>query len=131
MIPKPFQNRFWRGSGGHLGATLGTRCFQDFIFDDFGSILGNPLGPPFLILSIMFLMFFGSGFCFFGGLGLHFGSQNASKMRPKRGLKPKHEIHRSVYIYYTLATFRAAKNDNLVNVFFPTLIWEAFGPTCW
>ena len=45
MIPKPLQNRSWRGSGGLLGATLETRCFQDLIFDDFGSILGPPLGP--------------------------------------------------------------------------------------
>ena len=45
MVPKPLQNRAWRGSGGLLGATLETRCFQDFIFDDFGSILGPPLGP--------------------------------------------------------------------------------------
>ena len=28
-----------------MGATLETRCFQDLIFDDFGSILGPPLGP--------------------------------------------------------------------------------------
>ena len=45
MVPKPLQNRSWRGSGGHLGATLETRCFQDLIFDDFDSILGPPLGP--------------------------------------------------------------------------------------
>ena len=34
MVPKPLQNRSWRGSGGHLGATLETRCFQDIIFDE-------------------------------------------------------------------------------------------------
>ena len=45
MVPKPLQNRAWRGSGRHLGAILETRCFQDLIFDDFGSILGPPLGP--------------------------------------------------------------------------------------
>ena len=45
MVPKPPQNRSWRGSGGHLGATLETRCFQDLIFLDLGSILGPPLGP--------------------------------------------------------------------------------------
>ena len=43
--PKPLQNRAWRGSGRHLGAILETRCVQDLIFDDFGSILGPPLGP--------------------------------------------------------------------------------------
>ena len=45
MVPQPLQNRSWRGSGGLLGATLETRCFQDFIFDDFGSNLGPPLAP--------------------------------------------------------------------------------------
>ena len=43
--PKPLQNGAWRGSGRHLGATRETRCSQDLIFDDFGSILGPPLGP--------------------------------------------------------------------------------------
>ena len=45
MVPKPLQNRSWRGSGDLLGTTLEARCFQDVIFDDFGSILGPPLGP--------------------------------------------------------------------------------------
>ena len=44
MVPKPLQNRSWRGSGGHLGDTLETRCFQDFIFDDFGSMRRPLLG---------------------------------------------------------------------------------------
>ena len=44
MVPTPRQNRSWRGSGGLLGATLETRCFQDRMFDDFGSSLGPPLG---------------------------------------------------------------------------------------
>ncbi len=42
MIPKPLQNRSWRGSGSYLGASLETGCFQDLIFDGFGSILGLP-----------------------------------------------------------------------------------------
>ena len=62
MVPKPLQNRSWRGSGGHLGATLETRCFQDFIFDDFGSILGPPLGPVWGHFGHHFLIFFRSGF---------------------------------------------------------------------
>ena len=58
MVPKPLQNQAWRGSGGDLGATLETRCFQDLIFDDFGSSLG-PLWDHFgFILGIIFLMFF-------------------------------------------------------------------------
>ena len=92
MVPKPLQNRSWRGSGGLLGATLETRCFQDLIFNDFGSILGPPSGPVWA--------HFGHHFfdvclkCLFEGFGLHLGSQNTSKMRPKRGSKSKHENHR-------------------------------------
>ena len=89
MVPKPLQNRSWRGSGGLLGATLETRCFQDLIFDDFGSILGPPLGS--------FWGHFGHHFFdvflkwLFDGFGLHLGSQNTSKSRPQRGSKSKHE----------------------------------------
>ena len=92
MVPKPLQNRSWRGSGGLLGATLETRCFQDLIFDDFGSILGPPLGPVWGHFGHHFFDVFLK--CLFEGFGLHLGSQNTSKMRPKRGSKPKHENHR-------------------------------------
>ena len=89
MIPKPLQNRSWRGSGGHLGATLETRCFQDFIFDDLGWILGPPLGPVWAHfghhLFHVLLMWL------FDGLGLHLGSQNTSNMRPNRWSHSKHE----------------------------------------
>ena len=91
MVPKPPQNRSWRGSGGHLGATLETRCFQDLIFDDFGSILGPPLGPVWGHFGHHFFDVFLKWL--FDGLGLHLGSQNTSKMRPKRGSKPKPENH--------------------------------------
>ena len=92
MIPKPLQNRAWRGSGRHLGATLETRCFQDLILDDFGSILGSPLGPIWAHFGHHFFDVFLKWL--FDGLGLHLGSQNTSKMRPKRGSKSKHENHR-------------------------------------
>ena len=89
IVPKPLQNRSWKGSGGHLGASLETRCFQDLIFDDFGSILGPPLGPVWGHFEHHVFDVFLKGL--FDGLGLHLGSQNTSKMRPKRGSKPKHE----------------------------------------
>ena len=92
MVPKPLQNRSWRGSGGHLGATLETRCFQDLIFYDFGSILGPPLGQFWAHFGHhVFDVFFK---WLFDGLGLHLGSQNTSKMRPMRGSKPKAEFRR-------------------------------------
>ena len=99
MVPKPLQNRSWRRSGGLLGANLETRCFQDIIFDDFGSILGPPLGPVWGHFGHHFLMFFLK--CLFEGFGLHLGSQNTSKMRFKRGSKHNHEIHRfCLYLLY-------------------------------
>ena len=91
MVPKPLQNRAWRGSGGHLGATLETRCFQDFIFDDLGSILGPPLAPVWAHFGHHVFDVFSRWL--FDGLGLHLGSQNTSKIRPKRGPTPKAEIH--------------------------------------
>ena len=92
MVPKPLQNRSWSGSGGLLGATLETRCFQDLIVYDLGSILGPPLGPVWAHfgdhLFDVFLKWL------FDGLGLHLSSQNTSKIRFKRGSKPKPENHR-------------------------------------
>ena len=92
MVPKPLQNRSWRGSGGHLGATLETRCFQDLVVDDFGSILGPPLGPVWAQFGHHVFDVFLK--CLLDGLGLHLGSQNVSKMRTKRVPKPRAEIHR-------------------------------------
>ena len=91
MVPKPLQNRAWRGSGRHLGAILETRCFQDLIFDDFGSILGPPLGLVWGHFGHHFFDVFLK--CLFEGFGLHVGSQNTSKMRPKRGQKQNIENH--------------------------------------
>ena len=89
MVPKPLQNRSWRGSGGLLGATLETRCFQDLIFDDFGSILGPPLGPVWVHFGHhvfdVFLKWL------FDGIGLHLDSQKTSNMRPNRGSISKPE----------------------------------------
>ena len=107
-LPKPLQNRPWRGSGGLLGGTLETRCFQDIIFDDFGSILGPPLGPVWAHFGHRFFDVFLK--CLFEGFGLHLGSQNTSKMRPKRDPRPEHENHWFCWRLHTLATFRGAEN---------------------
>ena len=45
IVPKPHQNRCWRGSGGHLGALLDKRLPQNIIVDDFGTPFGTPLAP--------------------------------------------------------------------------------------
>ena len=104
------------GSGGHLGATLETRCFQDLIFDDFGSILGPLLGP--------FWGHFGHHFFdvflkwLFDGFGLHLGSQNTSKMRPKRGSKSKHENHRFLLLFTTLWPHSGVQKMTIFRCFF-------------
>ena len=54
--------------------------------------LGVPLEPVWLHFGHHFFDVFLKWL--FGGLGLHLGSQNTSKMRPKRGSKSKHENHR-------------------------------------
>ena len=127
MVPKPLQNRSWRRSGGLLGATLETRCFQDLIFDDFGSILGPPLGPVWAHFGHHFFDVFLK--CLFEVFGLHLGSQNTSKMIPKRVpklRKPRPEIIGVGVIYYTLATFRGAENGHCSMFCFFSLFWDGF-----
>ena len=53
-----------------------------------GGLFGTSLGSFWVSFFDVFLK------CLFQGFGLHFGSQNTSKMRPKRGSKSKHENHR-------------------------------------
>ena len=113
MVPKPFQNGSWGGSGGHLGATLETRCFQDLIFEDFafGSILG-PLWDQFgLILGIIFLMFFWNGFLM--ALASIWAPKTPPKWNP-RGCQNQNLNFIDVdAIYCTLATLRGVGNHNL------------------
>ena len=93
MVPKWSQNLSKIDPGGALEslleATLETRCFQDLIFDNFGSILGPPLGPFWGHFEHRFFDVFLKGL--FDGFGLHLGSQNTSEMRPKRGSKSRRE----------------------------------------
>ena len=51
--------------------------------------LGVPLGPVWAHFGYYFFDVFLKWL--FDGLGLHLGSRNTSKMRPKRGPKPKAE----------------------------------------
>ena len=91
MVPKPLQNRSWRG----LEASWEPPLKQDASKTSFLTILApfwDPLWDQFgFILGIMFLMFFLKWP--FDGLGLHLGSQSITKMRPKRDPKPKPEFH--------------------------------------
>ena len=132
MVPKPLQNRSWRGSGGHLGATLETRCFQDLIFDDFCSNLG-PLWDQFgLILGIMFLMFFWNGFLM--ALASIWPPKIPPKWEPKgcqRHISSKSENR-------ALAAARARSRgvwgcwkSSFFRCFFGTLFRERFGNPLW
>ena len=125
MVPKSLQNRSWRRSGAHLGAILETRCCQDLIFDDFGSILGPPLGPVWGHFGHHFFDVFLK--CLFEGFGLHLGSQNTSRMRPKRVPKPRPEDRWFWFIYCTLATFRGAENHNFSVIFWSPLLGGLLG----
>ena len=124
MVPKPLQNRSWRGSGGLLGAIFKTRCFQDLIFDDFGSILGSPLGPVWPHFGHRFFDVF--LIWLFDGFGLHLASQNTSKMRPKK--EPKLNFIDFARIYNTLATFEGAENDIFSILFWNTVLGWLLDP---
>ena len=125
MVPKPLQNRSWRGSGGLLGATLETRCFQDFIFDDFDSILRPPLGPVWGHFAHNFFDVFLRWF--FDGLSLHLGSQNTSKMRPKRGPKPKAKIHWFCLYLLHLSHIQGCWKWSFFDTFWELFFGMAFG----
>ena len=123
MVPKPLQNRSWRGSGRHLGANLETRCFQDIMFDDFGSILGPPLGPFWAHVGYHFFDVFWSALL--KALASICTPKTPPKWDPKGGRNPNMKIIDFASIYYTLATFRGAENDHFL-MFFRTLFWEGF-----
>ena len=127
MVPKPLQNRAWRVSGGHLGATLETRCFQDLIFDDFGSILGPPLGPVWGHFGHHFFDVFLKGL--FDGLGLHLGSQNNSKKKPKlkRGSKSRPENHWFCFYLQRLNHIWGCWKSSFFDVFLEHRFGMAFG----
>ena len=96
MVPKWSQNLSKIEPGGALDATWEPPLKQGASKTSFLMILApfwDPLWDQFgVILATIFLTFFWDGF--FEGLGLHLGSQNTSKMRPKRWSKHKHENRR-------------------------------------
>merc|ERR1711907_777214 len=95
MVPKWSQNLSKIDPGGSLEATWEPPLKQGASKTSFLTILApfwDPLWDQFgVILGIIFLTFFSRWL--FDGLGLHLGSQNTSKMKPKRKSKPKAKIH--------------------------------------
>ena len=68
-----------------VGAVLrGGGSPGEAIWGSFGTSLGSFGASCFLMFLLKWL---------FDGIGLHLGSQNTSKMRPKGGPKPKPEFH--------------------------------------
>ena len=95
MVPKWSQNLSKINPGGALEATWEPPLKQGASKTSFLMILAPfwyPLWDQFeLILGIIFFNVFLKWL--FDGLGLHLGSQNTSKMRPKRGSTSRLEIH--------------------------------------
>ena len=131
MAPKPWQNRSWRGSGGLLGATLETRCFQEFMFDDFGSILVSPLDQFELILGIIFLnVFFRSGFLM--GLASIWAPKTLPKWDSIWGAKTNTWKSSILDLFPTLWPHSRVLNIIFFCCFFGTLFWDGFGsPFLW
>ena len=103
MVPKWSQNLSKIDPGGALEATWEPPLKQGASKTSFLTILapflGPPLGPSWGHSGHHFFDVFLKWL--FDGLGLHLGSQNTSKMRPKRGSKPKPEFHRfCCYLQY-------------------------------
>ena len=119
MIPKPVQNRSWRGSGGHLGATLETRCFQDLIFDDFGSNL-EPVWAHFG--HHVFHVFL--KWLFDGLLASIWAPKTPPKWDPKGGQNQNLNFIDFALICNTWATFEGPENHHFLLLFWnPILGW--------
>ena len=100
MVPKRLQNWSWRGSDRPLGSFPWNKVLPRPNFWWCWIHLGSPFGPSLTSCWVSFLHVFSKWL--FDGLGLYLGSQNTSIMRPKRGSKPKVEIHRfcSYLLYF-------------------------------
>ena len=121
MVPKPLQNRSWRGSGDLLGATLEARCFQDLIFDDFGSILGSPLGPVWGHFGHHFFdVFFWGGFSM--ALDSIWAPKGPSKRDPKGCQNQDLKFIDFACVYNTWATFEGAENRYFLMFFWSTIL---------
>ena len=129
MVPKWFQNLSKIDPGGALEAAWEPPLKQDLIFDNFGSILGPPLGPVWGHFGhhvfYVFLKWL------FDGLGLHLGSQNTSKMRPKRGSNQSMKIIDCVCLFTILWPRSGVLKIIIVRCFFGTLFWDGFWSPFW
>ena len=126
MVPKWSQNLSKIDPRGPLEASWEPPLKQGASKTSFLMILAPFFGPVLGPFWDHFGYTFFDAFlkCLFEGFGLHLGSQNTSKMRPKRGSKSKHENRRCCYLLYTLATFRGAENAHVSVLFWsPLLGW--------
>ena len=124
MIPKWSQNFSKIEPGGSLDATWEPSLKQDASKISFLMILApfwDPLWDHFgLILGIMFLMFFWSGFLM--ALASIWGYKTPPKWDPEADQNQDMEIIDFAVIYYTLATFRGADNGYFLMFFWNPLL---------
>ena len=92
-----FGGSFW-GPFCSLFGGLSMRWMTFHVLELSGLLFPLPFGTSLGLFWVSFFDVFLQRF--FDGLGLHLGSLNTSKMRPKRGSTSKHENHR--FCYYLL-----------------------------
>ena len=123
MVPKWSQNLSKIDPGGALEATWEPPLKQGASKTSFLTILApfwDPLWDQFgVILGIFFVVFLKG---LFDGLGLHLSSQNTSKMKPKRGSKPKPEFHRFCCYLQYMSHIRGPENHHLLLFFGNTIL---------
>ena len=132
MVPKWSQaspKSILEGSGGHLGATLEARCFQDLTFDDFGSNLGPPLGPVWA--------HFGHQFCWcffevaFWWPWPPFGLPKHLQNETQKGAKTKTWISSILLLFTIHEPHSRVQKIIIFRCFFGTPFWDGFGSPFW
>ena len=126
-VPKPFQNWSCRGSGGHLGATIKARCFQDLTFDDFGANLGPPLGPVWAHFRHHVFVVFLTFWWLWPPFGLPKHIQNETQKGAKDTSYQKTKIELSQQPELNPEGCGGPENHNLFNVFLEPHFGMAFG----
>ena len=94
-------------------------------FEQFWIHCGRPLGPVWAHVGCHFFDVFLNWL--FDGLGFNLGSQNTSKMRPKRKLKPKADIHRFCFYLQHLSHIQGCLKSSFLVAFLEPSFGVAFG----